>query len=52
MNLENYSIFKGLNYEEINIFRSKIVHKDIHVDDIIIHEGDKGDSIIFLFGFL
>ena len=48
MNLENYSIFKGLSQAQLNKFRDVITHRDVHENDYIIKEGDDGDSIILL----
>ena len=46
--LENYPIFKNLNNKEIEEFSSKIKLKIFSKNDVIIKEGDKGDSILFL----
>ena len=46
--LTNYPIFKDLDKNEIEKFSSKIKLKDYNKNDIIIKEGDKGDSILFL----
>ena len=46
--LLNYPIFKNLNENEIKKFSSKIIIKDYDENSIIIKEGDKGNSILFL----
>ena len=46
--LLNYPIFKNLNECEIKKFSSKIIVKDYDENSIIIKEGDKGNSILFL----
>ena len=48
MNLEHYGIFKGLTQQQLEKFRDVITHRDVHEGDIIIQEGDKGDSVILL----
>lgn len=48
MNLEHYGIFKGLTQLQLDKFRDVITHRDVHEGDIIIQEGDTGDSIILL----
>ena len=48
MELDKFSIFKGLSSVQISKFESTITLKKIHTDDVIIKEGDAGDSIIFL----
>jgi len=46
--LENYPIFKNLDENEVQKFSSKIKLKKYNKNEIIIQEGDEGDSIIFL----
>ena len=48
MNLENYSIFKFLDLEQLNKFRDATTHRDVHENEIIIKEGENGDSVILL----
>ena len=44
----NYSVFSGLDDNEIKSLTSLITIKDISSGSIIIKEGDNGDSIILL----
>ena len=46
--LENYPIFKNLDENEVQKFSSKIKLKKYNKNEIIIQEGDEGDSILFL----
>ena len=48
MELEKYTLFKGLTSVQITKFEHVITQKKIHAKDVIIKEGDVGDSIIFL----
>jgi CRP/FNR family transcriptional regulator, cyclic AMP receptor protein len=49
MELEKYSLFKGLTTEQISKFNLVIKRKKVKEGVQIIKEGDIGDSIIFLF---
>ena len=44
----NYSIFSGLDKEEVNTLANLITIKKITSGSVIIREGDNGDSIILL----
>ena len=46
--LENYPIFKNLDKNEVQKFSSQIKLKKYNKNEIIIQEGDEGDSILFL----
>jgi len=46
--LKNYPIFKNLDNKEIDEFNSKIKLKKINKNEIIIKEGEEGNSILFL----
>ena len=48
MELEKYTLFKGLTSVQIMKFEHVITRKKVHAKDEIIKEGDVGDSIIFL----
>ena len=48
MELEKYTLFKGLTSVQITKFEHVITRKKVHAKDEIIKEGDVGDSIIFL----
>jgi len=48
MELNKFSLFQGLSSVQLSKFESTINRKKIHTDDVIIKEGDAGDSIIFL----
>ena len=47
--LSKFSIFKGLNSEQIKTFIPNIKTSLIMQNEDIINEGDDGDSLIFLF---
>lgn len=47
-NLNNFDIFNTLSHEEINLFTKKIKSKSYTKGDIIIKEGDPGNSLLFL----
>ena len=48
-NLHQYPIFKHLNKEDIEKFEEKIKLINFNSKEIIIKEGDEGNSILFLF---
>ena len=43
-----YPIFEGLKLEEIQKFTDKMEINNYSTDEIIIREGDDGNSILFL----
>ena len=48
MELNKFSLFKGLSSVQITKFERVITRKNFQINDEIIKEGDAGDSLIFL----
>ena len=48
MELNKFSLFNGLSSVQIAKFEKVITRKKVKSEDVIIKEGDAGDSIIFL----
>jgi len=48
MELNKFSLFNGLSSVQISKFEKVITRKKVESEDVIIKEGDAGDSIIFL----
>lgn len=48
MELNKFSLFSGLSSVQIAKFEKVITRKKVEFEDVIIKEGDAGDSIIFL----
>ena len=48
MELNKFKLFEGLSSVQISKFEKAITRKKVSTEDLIIKEGDAGDSIIFL----